>query len=669
MHYRSEDAAETLQNRRDRWTFQYDHVLHNASQETVFESLASGIVDSVLDGVNGTIMAYGQTGAGKTFTMVRARALPRPRAARWASQREFNPAAALGATQIGSPASFEHRGIAPRAISQLFAGAEARSDMDVQVSVSYLEIYNERIFDLLAELDTSPEASGDLVVLEDREGDRGTYVRGLTEVPVASEEEALNQLFRGDIARTTAEHRLNKLSNRSHCVFTLHVVQRSRLGGGDRVLRAKLHLVDLAGSERLKKTMGGSSPPRGVDDTTARESMHINQSLTYLEQCVVALTSRQRSHVPFRQSKLTNVLKDSLGGNCRTLLVACIYGERAHLEETISTLKFAARMQRVQNTAEANVTADPKLLVRRLQRRIRDLEAELAMRDALAGRSGVQYDEYTPEQREELQQRVQAYLAEPVDGEETELPVNSIRQAKETFRAFKMLHSEAAAAAEERIRREYTLSRRAGAEPGSLAFEDGAGGGAESPGTAPGDGRGEDGVGEVEEGTGYHVGEAADQARPASLEKGPIGQRVAAVAGTRSPEEAREGAAMTAEPGGGRGGGSRAGEGKEGGVEDAEEVPIEDRNAAFAIFKRGPGASLHREFLDAKDRSRAQKEQVRQLAVEVNGARDRIARLKGELEAKQKEREASLGPAAEAAEEEVVDEEEYSLMREVGWAR
>lgn len=173
--------------------------------------------------------------------------------------------------------------------------------MDFTVQVTYLEIYNERIFDLLQELEAGPHGveGGEYAIADDPSGLRGTVVKGLTQVPVATEEEALNQLFRGEIARTTAEHLLNKQSNRSHCVFTVHVEQRSRLGGGEKTLFSKLHLVDLAGSERLKKTMAGEEGPAGhgaLDPTTKRESMYINRSLTFLEQCVVALTSPARQH-------------------------------------------------------------------------------------------------------------------------------------------------------------------------------------------------------------------------------------------------------------------------------------------------------------------------------------------------------------------------------------
>jgi kinesin family protein 6/9 len=292
-------------NRKDCWTFKFHQVLHNAGQDRVYEAIARDIVHgATVDGVNGTILAYGQTGAGKSFTM------------------------------IGDTRNYAHRGIAPRAIAQVFEEVENRIELSYTIRVSYMEIYNDRIYDLLADDMSSSSASGsDLVVVDDA---RGTYVRGLTQVDVANEQEALDCLFRGELQRTVAEHQLNKRSNRSHCIFTVHMAQKSRAGGNERVTHSKLHLVDLAGSERLKKTLmdeplsnNGSTLGSGNGGLAVikKESMYINQSLSFLEQCIVALGARgsEPRHIPYRQTKLTNVLKDSLGGNSNTLMFACIW--------------------------------------------------------------------------------------------------------------------------------------------------------------------------------------------------------------------------------------------------------------------------------------------------------------------------------------------------------
>lgn len=227
---------------------------------------------------------------------------------------------------IGDTRNYQHRGIAPRAIAQVYEEAENRIEISYSIKVSYMEIYNDRIYDLLETFDipgSSDPHKGDFVVVEDA---RGTYVRGLTQVEVLSEQEALDQLFNGELQRTVAEHQLNKRSNRSHCIFTFHISQKSRAGGNERVVHSKLHLVDLAGSERLKKTtMDDSGGGESKSSTIKKESMYINQSLSFLEQCIVALSSKDQRHIPYRQTKLTNVLKDSLGGNSNTLMFACIW--------------------------------------------------------------------------------------------------------------------------------------------------------------------------------------------------------------------------------------------------------------------------------------------------------------------------------------------------------
>ena len=247
--------------------------------------------------------------------------------------------------------------------------------------ITYLEIYNEHMYDLLATAEAAPADAGqdDLNIVETRDG---ISVKGLTHLIATSEQEALNFLFEGETNRQIAAHQLNRNSTRSHCVFTIHVESRSRVESSEKVIRGKLNLVDLAGSERVKKT--------GSEGTILKEALYINKSLTFLEQVVVALADRNRDHVPYRQSKLTNVLKDSLGGNSKTLLVANIWGQGEHIEETVSTLKFAQRMMRVSNEVVANVHQDPSMLLKKYEREIRDLKQELAMHDTLASRSRVQ---------------------------------------------------------------------------------------------------------------------------------------------------------------------------------------------------------------------------------------------------------------------------------------
>jgi kinesin family protein 6/9 len=157
----------------------------------------------------------------------------------------------------------------------------------------------------------------------------------------------LNYLFEGESNRTVSSHQLNKESSRSHCIYTIHLESKSRVESSEKVVFSKLHLVDLAGSERTKKS--------GAQGVNLKEATFINKSLTFLEQVVVSVCDNKRDHIPYRQSKLTNLLKNSIGGNCQTLMIANVYPEPDHLEETISTLKFATRMMKVNNEPVINI--------------------------------------------------------------------------------------------------------------------------------------------------------------------------------------------------------------------------------------------------------------------------------------------------------------------------
>uniref|UniRef100_A0A8C9S9F9 Kinesin-like protein n=1 Tax=Scleropages formosus TaxID=113540 RepID=A0A8C9S9F9_SCLFO len=329
------------------WSFRSDRVLHDVSQEEVYESVAHTVVLGALDGYNGTVMCFGQTGSGKTYTMT------------------------------GTNESYRHRGIIPRALQELFREVEQRVSHKITVHLSYLEIYNETLQDLLSSVRNI--SSGDnggpcgMSVVEEPGG--GVSVRGLSLHLVHSEEEALNLLFEGEMNRIIGAHCLNRNSSRSHCIFSIHIESRSHMLSEARYVTSKLNLVDLAGSERLGKT--------GSEGQVLKEAMYINKSLSFLEQAILALGDRRRDHVPFRQSKLTHALKDSLGGNCNTVLVANIYGEAAQIEETLSTLRFASRMKCVQTEPAINEHMDPMLQVKRLQKEIQLLKQELIVHDTL----------------------------------------------------------------------------------------------------------------------------------------------------------------------------------------------------------------------------------------------------------------------------------------------
>ncbi|CAN0028428.1 unnamed protein product, partial [Ectocarpus sp. 8 AP-2014] len=285
------------------------------------------------------------------------------------------------------------------------------------------------------------------------------------------------------------------------------------------VVSSKLNLVDLAGSERLKKALDQERlEGRTVsDETIKKESMYINQSLSYLEQCVVALSRRNAGHVPYRQSKLTNVLKDSLGGNCNTLLLACIWGEAQHLEETMSTLRLASRMMRVQNETHALEVLDPMQTLKKQERTIRDLKQELLMHDALADRSRVVYDPYTPEQQQGIRRQLEKFVAAqgPEEEEASFPPLESVRQMREICRVFKTLILEVQGDARSAI-----LNSAGGMGEGGLATpedgdtREGVEGGNPNKMQATADTL----VGSMEPDNGFGLGRAPDHARPVTVD-------------------------------------------------------------------------------------------------------------------------------------------------------
>ncbi|OQR90737.1 kinesin KIF9 [Thraustotheca clavata] len=371
-------------------SFRFDGVLGSSvTQEQVFEKAAMEATESVLHGYNGTVMAYGQTGAGKTFTMT------------------------------GGKSSFSDRGICARSIAMIFHAIKQDTEHTYTIRASYAEIYNEQLYDLL---DFSENQQKELLIQENDKGQ--TFVKGLSKPLVDSEEAALDLLFQGETNRTIAEHCLNNASTRSHCIFTLHIEKHSHDDNNASIVFSKLNLVDLAGSERMKKTQ--------VTGTMLKETTHINKSLTFLEQVVIALGDHKREHIPYRQTTLTNLLKDSLGGNCRTLLIACVWPDESQNDQTIATLKFATRMMRVKTSAIVNSQDKNLQSAKKYLDEIKRLKQELAMHDTLAGRSNIIYS-IPPEAEEEMKQNVLSYITNP-----TQIPpIMNVNQVHVLFRLFR----------------------------------------------------------------------------------------------------------------------------------------------------------------------------------------------------------------------------------------
>ena len=199
--------------------------------------------------------------------------------------------------------------------------------------------------------------------------DNNIHLKNLSIHAANNEEEALNLLFLGDTNRMIAETPMNQASTRSHCIFSIHITARET--GSAAIRKAKLHLVDLAGSERVGKT--------NLNGQLLTEAKYINLSLHYLEQVIVALAEKNRTHVPYRNSMMTSVLRDSLGGNCMTTMIATCSVEKKNIDESISTCRFAQRVALIKNEALVNEELDPKLVINRLKREVEELKNQLAI--------------------------------------------------------------------------------------------------------------------------------------------------------------------------------------------------------------------------------------------------------------------------------------------------
>lgn len=308
-------------SRQVKQTFAFDKVFTSfTSQEEVFAQtfVEQGIIDDVLRGYESTVFAYGQTGTGKTFTME------------------------------GDLASADLRGVIPRATSELFQRL-AQAEWS-EVHASYLEIYNEELADLLLPGDGAPEPK--LSILEDRakRGGRGVFVSGLSEVLVRDDKEVLDLIQRAAERRRVGETKMNARSSRSHCIFTLTVKSKTALADGAAIESAgKLHLVDLAGSECAKQC-------GGADAARERERKNINQSLLTLGRVISALRdggAGAGQHVPYRDSKLTRLLQESLGGRCKTCVIATLSPSALAAEESLSTLQYASSAMSITNKVVA----------------------------------------------------------------------------------------------------------------------------------------------------------------------------------------------------------------------------------------------------------------------------------------------------------------------------
>lgn len=322
--------------------FTFDEVFDiDSSQEEVYSLTAKPAVLSVLEGYNSTIFAYGQTGTGKTFTME-------------------------GFTYDNMDSK---RGIIPRTIEDIFQYIESNSNRDTKfiIRAAYLQIYNEMISDLLKPNSTNKN----LNIREDKK--KGLYVEHLSEWAVRGPNDIYALLERGASCRAIANTNMNDVSSRSHAVFMIIVEQMisdSDFNGKQIIKVGRLNLVDLAGSERTRVT--------GATGKQLEESKKINKSLSALGNVINALTDpKGRTHIPYRDSKLTRLLENSLGGNCKTTMIATISPAQCSFNESLSTLNFAKRAKNIKNRPIINEDIDHNALIHQYETELKKIRAEL----------------------------------------------------------------------------------------------------------------------------------------------------------------------------------------------------------------------------------------------------------------------------------------------------
>ncbi|NP_001340998.1 kinesin-like protein KIF27 isoform D [Homo sapiens] len=330
---------------RDR-VFTFDFVFgKNSTQDEVYNTCIKPLVLSLIEGYNATVFAYGQTGSGKTYT--------------------------IGGGHIASVVEGQ-KGIIPRAIQEIFQSISEHPSIDFNVKVSYIEVYKEDLRDLL-ELETSMK---DLHIREDEKGN--TVIVGAKECHVESAGEVMSLLEMGNAARHTGTTQMNEHSSRSHAIFTISICQvhKNMEAAEDgswyspRHIVSKFHFVDLAGSERVTKT--------GNTGERFKESIQINSGLLALGNVISALGDprRKSSHIPYRDAKITRLLKDSLGGSAKTVMITCVSPSSSNFDESLNSLKYANRARNIRNKPTVNFSPESD--------RIDEMEFEIKLlREAL----------------------------------------------------------------------------------------------------------------------------------------------------------------------------------------------------------------------------------------------------------------------------------------------
>ncbi|KAF5447057.1 hypothetical protein F2P56_032636 [Juglans regia] len=343
---REVSAVQSIANKQIDRTFAFDKVFGPTSQQKeLYDQAVSPIVNEVLEGYNCTIFAYGQTGTGKTYTME-------------------------GGARKKNGEFPNDAGVIPRAVKQIFDILEAQN-AEYSMKVTFLELYNEEISDLLALEECSKfiddKSKKPIALMEDGRG--GVFVRGLEEEIVCTANEIYKILEKGSAKRRTAETLLNKQSSRSHSIFSITIHIKECTPEGEEMIKCgKLNLVDLAGSENISRS--------GAREGRAREAGEINKSLLTLGRVINALVEHS-GHIPYRDSKLTRLLRDSLGGKTKTCIIATVSPSIHCLEETLSTLDYAHRAKNIKNKPEINQKMMKSAMIKDLYSEIDRLKQEV----------------------------------------------------------------------------------------------------------------------------------------------------------------------------------------------------------------------------------------------------------------------------------------------------
>ncbi|XP_012566927.2 kinesin-like protein KIF9 [Hydra vulgaris] len=405
VNIRKEKENGYIDNQVREWNFKTCGILHNASQNIVYEKCAAPLVSKYLDGYSCTLFAYGQTGSGKTYTIT------------------------------GSCHNFQQRGLVPRTISQLYKEINERHEQEISVKISYLKIYKETVYDLLVPIKSESQVD-ELILTVNEHGE--TYVKGLSLHDAATEEIALSILFEGELNRRTRQFEKNE--NKSHYIFTI-LIKTRQIQTNSKFLISKFNFVDLAGSERIKK----------YPFETQSQTVKVNKSLSFFEQTVRALSERSRLHIPFRQTKLTHLLQDSLGGKFEIVMIGNIQGERENIEESLSTLRFACRVMKIPTQPVINFSVDPTYLCNQYKNEISLLKKELAAYDTLADKSDINYLSFTDSEINDIHQQVLKYISFDVE----KINFVNLKQINEILVQFRDIVNQTEARVEKRLQEKY----------------------------------------------------------------------------------------------------------------------------------------------------------------------------------------------------------------------